>query len=200
MRADVNELVEIVDAARRATKSLSDPELHRIAFERVLDHLLTNSTTSRSLETIDSASSQQASEAPDADGVFADEQQRVDAIARYFEIDPDEVEHIFDTSNEQPDLRLHTSRFKREKAGATREIALLLAGARTALGQDTTMEQIRSVASRFGRLDPSNFAKTLAGMRDVSVLGRPQSPNRVVRMKVLGAEKAQELAKKLIDG
>ena len=40
--------------------------------------------------------------------------------------------------------------------------------------------------------------KTLGDMQEISVLGKHGSPNRVVRMKVSGAEKAQHLAQQLI--
>ena len=133
-----------------------------------------------------------------ADSVLADEQQRTDAIARYFKIEPEDVAHIFDTSDNELELIVHTSRLDVSNAAATREIALLISGARTAIGLETNTNHIRAISHRFDRLDSGNFMKTLGSMTEVSVLGRRGSPNRVIRMKVSGVEKAQELIKRLI--
>ena len=130
--------------------------------------------------------------------MFADEQQRVDAIARYFKIEPEEVGHIFDTISEQPMLQVHSGSLADSRAEAVREIALLVGGAHTALGQETSTSDIRSAADGYGKLDTKNFMKTLGAMSEISVLGRHGSPNRVVRMKVHGAEKARTLAQRLI--
>jgi len=57
---------------------------------------------------------------------------------------------------------------------------------------------IKSAADHYGRLDTGNFMKTLSAMPEISVLGRPGSPNRIVRMKALGAEMSQALAQRLL--
>ena len=200
MPTDVKELQSLVDAAQQATAGLEDTDLRQAAFERVLDHLLRNGAeevpTANRSDTIPVRSTDSSSRT--ADGAFADEQQRVDAIATYFKIAPEDVLHVFDASQETPALALHTSSLDNRKAVATREIALLVAGVRTALGQKTTTADIREVVDDFGRLDSPNFMSTLANMTDISVLGKVGSPNRVVRMKVPGAEKARELAQRLI--
>lgn len=133
-----------------------------------------------------------------ADGVLADEQQRIDALARYFKISPEEVRYIFDTSEEQPKLMLATKYLAKAKAHATQEITLLIAGALTALGQQTTTSHIRNVADDYDRLDGPNFMAALGKMPGISVLGRPGSQNRIVRMKVTGAEAAQTLAQRIV--
>ena len=114
---------------------------------------------------------------PDADGVLADTQQRIDAIARYFKISPEVVYHIFDTSEEDPKLVLSTKQLAEAKAQATREITLLVGGALTALGLQTTTSQIREVADDYGKLDSPNFMTTLTNLEEISVLGKPRSPN-----------------------
>ncbi|MDE0170613.1 MAG: hypothetical protein OXS29_14080 [bacterium] len=200
MPTNVKELKSLVEAAKQATAGLEGTDLRRTAFERVLDHLLKNGadevTVANRMGTTQATSTETGSQS--ADGSFADEQQRVDAIATYFRIAPDDVLHVFDASGERPALAVHTSSLDTRKAVATREIALLVAGVRTALGLKTTTAHIRDVADDYGRLDSPNFMSTLANMADISVLGRVGSPNRVVRMKVSGAEKARELAHRLI--
>ena len=202
MPIDAKELAEIVATAKEATEDLENADLRRSAFERVLDHLLKNGGPSPP------ASPTGASDAPSAvsptastaDSVFADVQQRADAIANYFQINSDDVEHVFDVSGEELLLNVYGSRLDSSNAVATRTIALLVTGAQTALARETTTEHIRGIAESFGRLDRSNFMATLGKMPEISVLGRRGSPNRVVRMKVSGAEKARELVQDLVSG
>lgn len=199
MPSGVKELAEIVSTAKQATEELVDTDLRQVAFERVLDHLLKNGGTSSSVEAAAAvqvpASNVQATS--NADGAFAEEQQRIDAIASYFKISPEDVQHIFDVSGEQPKLSMHSNSLAVSRSEAAREIALLIAGAHTALGRETTTAHIRSAACDYNKLDPPNFMKTLGKMPEASVLGKPGSPNRVIRMKVSGVEKAQELAQRL---
>lgn len=196
MPSDVKELAEIVSTAKQATEELVDTDLHRVAFERVLDHLLKNGDSDAAGDPVAAIPVQAAT--PSADGVFADEQQRVDAIARYFKIEPDEVGYIFATSGEEPVLQVHTGGLAGSKAEATREIALLIGGARTSLGLDTSTSHIRLAVDEYRKLDSRNFMAILGAMSEISVLGRRGSPNRLVRMKVHGAEKARTLAQRLI--
>ena len=202
MPTDVDELAGIVATAEKATEELGNADLRKVAFERVLDHLLKNGDSGPAGEHVTATPVQAPTPVQtarsSADGVFADEQQRVDAIARYFNIEPEEVGHIFETSGEEPVLQVHTGGLAGSRAVATREIALLIGGARTALGQDTETSHIRSAVDEYGKLDSGNFMKTLGAMSEISVLGRRGSPNRLVRMKVHGAEKARTLAQRLI--
>lgn len=200
MPTSVNELKSLVEAAKQATAGLEGTDLRRTAFERVLDHLLRNGaeevTVTNRRETTHPASTATGSQT--ADGSFADEQQRVDAIATYFRIAPHDVLHVFDASGEKPALAVHTSNLDTRKAVATRDITLLMAGVRTALGQKTTTADIREVLDDHDRLDSRNFMSTLASMTEISVLGKAGSRNRVVRMKVPGAEQARELVQRFI--
>lgn len=202
MPTDVDELAGIVATAEKATEELGNADLRRVAFERVLDHLLKNGDSSPPGENATAIPVQAPppaqSTTSSADGVFADEQQRVDAIARYFNIQPEEVGHIFETSSEEPVLQVHTGALASSRAVATREIALLIGGARTSLGLDTSTSHIRSAVDEYRKLDSRNFMATLGAMSEISVLGRRGSPNRLVRMKVHGAEKARTLAQRLI--
>ena len=136
MPTDVDELAKLVATAKQATDSLDGTDLRRVAFERVLEHLLQNGTDGTSTHTgrerLAEASAERTSHS--ADGAFAEEQQRVDAISNYFKIAPENVLHVFDASEEEPALVVHTKQLPDSKAIATREITLLVAGARTALG------------------------------------------------------------------
>lgn len=200
MPTDVDELAKLVATAKQATDSLDGTDLRRVAFERVLEHLLQNGTDGGSTHTgreqLAEASAERTSHS--ADGAFAEEQQRIDAIASYFKITPDEVPLLFDASQEDPTLALGTTRLSRPKAIATRQIALLVAGARTALGQETHTAHIRTEADNYGKLDSRNFMSVLRSMPEIYLLGKRGSSNRVIRMKVPGAEKAQELVQRIV--
>lgn len=191
-------LEELLKSAEKAVMVIEDEDRKRIAFERVLDHLL---NTSDGNQTADdrAVASPVSTDPPMADSAFADEQQRTDEIAEYFGIEPEQVYDIFDLSDDNPRLRLSSTKLSKDKAGGTREIALLITGARTALGRDTDTAGIRAAADDYGRLDSSHFMSTVANMKQLSLLGKRHSSNRAVRMKFLGAEEAKRLAQKLVE-
>jgi hypothetical protein len=109
------------------------------------------------------------------------------------------VGHIFDTSGEEPTLVIATKYVSEAKAHATRKITLLIAGAMTALGLETTTSLVRKVTDSYGKLDGPNFMTTLTNLDEISVLGKPRSKNRIIRMRVPGAEAAQALAQQIIN-
>ena len=191
-------LGELVAQAREAASVLTDDDkdLRPIAFERVLEHLLGNGDT-RSEGAPQVTPS--AGPTPDpVDSILATEQQRVDAAARYFDIDPDQVRELFDLSGNEPKLVLPSRKLANGKAAAVREITLLVCGVRTAVGLDTGTQHIRQAADDFNKLDPANFMTTISGMDQIAVLGKPGSPNRLIRMRAIGAEKARPLAQRLV--
>lgn len=190
-------LGELVAQARDAASVLGaeeDKELRRIAFERVLDHLLGNGGGNGSAP---QALSRKLVDEP-IDAVLGTEQQRVDATARYFDIDPEGVRQLFDLSGDEPLLVLPAGKLPGGKAEAVREIALLIGGVRTAVGLATGTSHIRQAASDYKKLD-DNFMTTLGEMSKIAVLGKPGSRNRLVRMRAIGAEAARPLAQRLVD-
>jgi len=187
-------LGELVAQARDAVSMLKgeeDTELRRIAFERVLDHLLGNGNG-----VVRAEPARKLVEEP-IDAVLGTEQQRVDAAARYFDIDPERVRELFDLSGDEPQLVLPPDKLPREKAAAVREIALLIGGVRTAVGLATGTSHIRQAVSDYQKLD-DEFMTTLGAMDKVAVLGKPGSKNRLVRMRAIGAEAARPLAQRLV--
>ena len=199
MPTDIQELESLVTKAQDATRNLENADLRKVAFERVLDHLLDSwGSLGAAAPNTRVSSESPGTEAEQADGVLAGEQQRLDALARYFKISPEDVENIFDASEEQPTLVLSTSQLAGPKAKATREIALLVTGALTALGLESTTSHVKDVADDYGKYDVSNFMATLTNMVEISVLGKRRSQNRVIRMKVAGFEAAQALAESIV--
>lgn len=198
MPATTKELENLVTKAQEATKHL-DGELRRAAFERILDHLLSASTGPAPATSIPQEGPQNARTGEEtADGVLAGEQQRIDALARYFKISPEDVHHIFDLSEEEPRLAMSTRHLPGAKSQATREIALLVAGALTALGIQTTTSLVRAAADDYGKYDSANFMTTLTSLDEISVLGKRRSSNRIIRMKVSGVEAAQAIGQRIV--
>ena len=191
-------LGELVAQAREAASVLTgeDKDLRPIAFERVLDHLLGNGSAQPN--GITPAAHEAAPAVDSIDTSLATEQQRVDAAARYFDIDPDQVRELFDLTGDKPKLVLHSNKLATGYAAAVRQIAFLVCGIRTATGLDTGSQHIRTAAADLGKLDPPNFMTTLGNMKAIAVLGKQGSPNRAIRMRVTGAEAARPLAKKLV--
>ena len=192
-------LGQLVAQAREAASVLGeeDRELRSIAFERVLDHLLGNGGGNGSAPQTPAVEAPSEPDDDPIDGVLATEQQRVDAAARYFDIAPAEVRELFDLSNGEPRLVLHSNKLHRSRAEAVREIALLVCGVRTAVGLDTGSQHIRRASDDFNKLD-KNFMTVLGEMDTIAVLGKPGSKNRLVRMRVIGAEAARPLAQRLV--
>ena len=189
-------LGELVAQAREAASVLTDDDkdLRPIAFERVLEHLLGNGEE----RTQAVASATVGPSAEPIDAILGTEQQRVDATARYFSVTPEQVRELFDLSSDEPQLLLSSRKLANGKATAVREIALLVCGLRTAVGLDTGTQHIRQAADDFNKLDSANFMTTISGMDQIAVLGKPGSPNRLIRMRAIGAEKARPLAQRLV--
>ncbi len=189
-----NRYAEMVAEAREAAAVLSeeDRDLRPIAFRSVLDHLLGNGNGVASSE----ATKPKREEEP-IDSSLATEELRVASAARYFHIEPAQVREIFDLRGEEPELVVHSSKLASKKAEAVREIALLIGGIRTATALETGTSHIRDAAKAYNKFD-GNFMKILGEMDRIAVLGKPQSPNRLVRMRVIGAEAARPLAQRLV--
>ena len=197
MVTSTDELQGAVGMAQTAVAALlaEDRALGEIAFREVLQHLLAG------LNGADAAAAPTPARGSDTHGdiddTYATPEQRATAIARYLHIQPDEVEDLFDVSELEPLLRMSSKNLSTSKSAATREIALLVLAGRTAMALDTGMHHIRDAAERHHRLDPANFIKTLEAMETVGLRGAPESPNRLVRLKVVGIEAARKLAAKL---
>ncbi len=199
MAASTDGLKELVQQAQDAAAELlkADPELGRIAFREILGHLLRELQLTEQANGAAAAIASSADVESSIDETYATEEQRAWAVAQSFNIDIHEARDLFDLSGPDPMLQVHSKSLAKQRSTATREIALLVCGARTALGLDTGTDHIRVAAERHNRLDPPNFMKTLGAMKQIVVRGSPGSHNRLVRLKVTGVEKARELAAQL---
>lgn len=195
-----NRYRELVAQALEAAGAVDDQELKRIAFEHVLDHLLGNGQEQGKAPVQGAASTvPTAQHTPEpVDSSLATEQQRIDAVARYFDIEPDQVLEIFDLAGEEPALSLNSKKLPTQRSRATQDIALLIGGVRTAVGLETSTSHIREATEAYDKYDSPNFMTTLGKMNEIALLGKPRSSNRLVRMRVIGAEAVRPLAQKLV--
>ena len=190
----------LVAQACEAASVLSEEnsDLRSLAFDRVLQHLLGNGNGQANPATVATAPEKPSPAREPIDSSLATEQQRVAAVARYFDIDPDGVRELFDLDGDEPELVAPSGKLPKGKADAVREIALLIGGVRTALGLETSTQHLREAAEAYKKFAPNHFMDTLCGMKTIAVLGKPNSRNRLVRMRVIGAEAARPLAQRLV--
>ncbi len=194
---DAGKLKTLVQEALDASKDVEEEELRKIAFDHVLRHLLGSGYGNGRSDARPPAVPEGDRVEP-GDSSLASEQQRVDAAAHYFGIDPDQVFELFDLAEDAPKLVLSLRKLRQGKAAAVREIALLVCGVRTAVGLETTTDDIREIADEFGKIDSKHFMETINQMEEVVVRGKPRSHRRTVRMRVTGAEAASQLAQRLV--
>lgn len=190
------QLTEIIERIRAATECLGgdDHRLREIAFEKLLDYELDRTANPNG------SNVRQGKTEPRADQIdtsYSTPQMRADAVGRYFDISPDDAMDLFDLSEEEPGLQIQSHKLDGAVAGAVREIALLVCGVRTALGFETGSRHIREAADHYNKLE-SHFNQYLTEFDLIAVRGKPRSPNRLVRMRVVGAEAARELAQRLV--
>lgn len=86
-------------------------------------------------------------------------------------------------------------------ARGSRELTLLVAGARQAAGLEewTPLSQARDVCSTYGRLDSANFATTIRAMDDEFAF-HGGGASREVRLTMAGWDAWTELVKRLVKG
>ena len=195
-------LKDIVAEAEEIVASIKDEAMRRIAFGPVLERLLSENGANGEHAAptgngrAGDAHAPGAADEP-ADGSYANAEQRADSIAHFLSIDPAKALDLFDLEGSDPELQVHSKGIPAGKAAGTRTIALLICSVRTALGLETTTRHVKETADRYGRYDAANFMKTLTAMSELAVRGKPQSNNRVIRLRVIGEEAARDLVASL---
>ena len=182
------DLAGIVRRAEEGAAAAKDPELQRVAFVRLLDHLL------------NAPADDEASTASSVVDPLGSPQQRLDEVSMYFQLEPERVNHLVDLSTPEPRLLLTPDEVPGESTVATRRIAILATAIRSALGLDTTTVQIRDELRRLERFDAPNFSTTLTSMPQVALLGESGQHSRVVRLTTAGVDEARKLVQELTSG
>ena len=195
-------LKDIVAEAEEIVASIKDEEMRRIAFGPVLERLLSeNGANGGRAVAVDNGrpGGSGAMGMPDepADGSYANAEQRADSIAHFLEIDPAKALDLFNLDDPEPELQIPSKSVPSGKSAGTRMLALLLCSVRVALGLETTTLHVKEAADQYGRYDAANFMKTLTGMQEIVVRGKPQSSNRVIRLRMIGEEAARGLVASL---
>ena len=193
----MREIVESATEAVRGLGGIDDVELRRIAFERVLDHLLDDDSATVA------ATNGATPPVPDAEvgeeRSPSTEQQRIALVSSYFGVDAALVQDTVDLTDSEPVLHLPAHLLPKNKAPATKMIAIVLTAVRGKVGLETTTQDIRDAVDAHGRLDKANFANTLTGMAELIVLGEPGRADRLVRLRSSGVARAREYLSPLVD-
>ena len=155
-----DEIRPILEQAASAVEEAELPQEFRVAAFR------------KAVDIIVGAHASQSTVRASPDGFLGDSPSPDDPLAQLaskLQIDPELVGETFYVGNEGlPQLGITPGRLASGKAGATKQIALLLAAARQGGGiEDTTASiAIRAAVRGFNRLDGNNFASTLREMSD----------------------------------
>ncbi|MCH2449937.1 MAG: hypothetical protein MK198_07300 [Gracilimonas sp.] len=124
------------------------------------------------------------------------ESSEISQIANRLGLSSQIIEEIYYIDDDELKIIIGTGSLDSSTAGATKELALLLAGGRQLSGIEewTSANDIRDVCDYFGKYDQPNFAKTIKSMEDIfSLMGNGQK--RQVKLKRPGIERLKELIK-----
>jgi hypothetical protein len=187
------EVSEIVLKTLGVLKECHVPEdLRGVAFGRVFDALIVKESGS-------DIASKPAGPAPpptnETDGALERFSSRIKASLP-------SVQKVFYEDDGSLVLGIASSRLEKSVAAATKQIALLVAVARQAIGTDdgwTSVDVIREICRDFKKLDANNFAATITEMDDVFIF-RGKGKQRAVRVAEPGWTKAGQTVESLGGG
>jgi len=165
------------------------------AFKLVLEAMLRNGQDGT---THPGAAAQGAGPVDAFEAAFATVDQRAYAIADYLNVGYEDALALYSLDEVDPVLQVSKSRLSNSCAEATREVALLVAAARAALGLDTEPEHVREAAEHLNVLDAANFGPTLAQFDAVALLRPTSNTNRLVRLRGRGLEQVRFLAARIV--
>ena len=198
-RSPMSKLVAEAWDATNVVAEQVDQATREAAFRLILEALLRNGEPSAPpASTHESAGTTSAQNDDALDTGYATSDQRAYAIADYLNISYDDALDLYDVDSAEPVLHVRSSRLSDGRAAATREIALLVAAGRAALGLDTGSQHVRDAVEEHRKLDPANFGSTLNKMDQISLRGKTRSQNRLVRLRAIGVEAVRELAVRIV--
>jgi len=121
------------------------------------------------------------------------------ALASRLGVSVEDIGEVFDFDGSDPDLIVGTGKLSSGAAAATKEIAVLIAAARQATGEEwTPFAEIRAVADQYGKLDSANFASTMKELEDYFSFRSPSPRKREVKLNRPGWERASALVATLV--
>ena len=122
-------------------------------------------------------------------------------VAVRFGLEVTQVSEVFVDRDEEISLGIGAKAIANSKASGTKEIALLVAGARQATGAEewTSVNVIRDECKHYGKYDGANFGKTITEMEGLfQFTGKGQS--REVKMRQPAWEAAGDLVRRVLGG
>lgn len=185
------DLKAIAATATEAVADMEDGTLKEIAFARLLDHLLADSSPP-----VLSFNDYGDYTFRDPDKAIADlwprrtEQQRADAVAHYFTIEPEQAVAVFDLSGGDPAVRC-------AETLSSPQLALVVLGVRTALGLDSNTADLCQVGLCSGSSTAENAFSSLADVGEIALLVQNDDEDCVVRLRHRGRERAERTVQHL---
>lgn len=122
-------------------------------------------------------------------------------VAVRFGVEAAQIAEVFVDRDEEIRLGIGAKALASSKASATKEISLLIAGARQAAGVEewTSVNVIRDECKHYGKYDGANFGKTITEMENFfQFTGKGQS--REVKMRQPAWEAAGDLVRRVLGG
>jgi hypothetical protein len=184
-------ITKLLQESVKAVEDAGVPDdLRVVAFERVAHIVL--GTTQDGEQPLLSAEATETVKSGESDALGV--------LAHRLGIDAATVADVYYVDGDTLGLSLAPSRFDSKKAGATKQIALLIAAGRQGGGWEewTPLRTIRETVRDYGRLDQANFATTIKAMGHAfNVRGRGQQGE--VRVTRPGFEQAAQLIRGLTE-
>lgn len=163
---NTNRAAAILKAAAEAVKESGVPaNLRAPAFEKAVD-LLSPGEAERADITDDKQTEDKRKRKHDEGAV--DSTDLVPRIAAKLKVDQQLVEDVYAVDDGELKVVVAASKLEKTKAGATKQLALLVAAGRQGAGLETwtQSDELREVAKDFGKFDVTNFGKQLRELDD----------------------------------
>lgn len=189
---DQDDVKNVLAAATKAVDDANVPqELRSLAFERAIDLL------SRSSAPLPAALGGLPSGTETGTPPSHPAESPLNRVATRLRLQRDAVEAVYTDDGAEVEVSVPTDRLSAKKSTATREIALLVAAARQANGEEyTPSEAIRTVAQDYDRFDGPNFASALNEMKGTFLAtGTPR--NRSFKLTKPGWKAATDLVTRI---
>lgn len=197
-KVHVDEMKDVLRYILQCIQEAEVPqELREVAFAKVFDHVVGKGAGPGGFDGYPAMRNGPAMLGENGLGESADD--LLARIAEKLRLNRDVVKEVFSIDDGTLTLLVPSSRLEKAKAGATRQIALLVAGGRQAAGIDdewTSIEEIREVCNDFGKYDAPNFSHAINSLDQFcSFKGKGQK--REVRLNRQGFEEVAQLVTKL---
>jgi hypothetical protein len=191
-RSDMDTTAYLIESLKAIDDAEIPGDLRAIAFECAFRHLTSNAEGGAAL--LRAAGDRGEVPIPTQDG------DDVGLIGARLGLTSDLIHDVFDFSEDEPTIVIPASKLDREKAAASKQLALLVTAARQAAGREdwTRAGVIRDVCRDYGKLDSANFATTLLSMGSVFNF-RGKGQQREVKLNRHGFERAAELIREFTE-